>query len=1100
MRSIVIPVWCLAAVLVSGSAWSGIQSARPSLKIQQGHAYEVAGVDFAPGGRILASVSGAATIKLWDTTTGKQIRNFGKGNQSAAYSLAYSPDGRLIVVGGDSGELSVFDTASGLLVHELHTSPGFGSVWNVSFLPDSRSVLVTASSSLELWDIIEGKLLRVIKTGEESVKSCAVSPDGKIALSASGDRLMRLWSLETGALIRTFPKFSNDLAVVNFSPDGKYALSAEFGRHLVKQWSVSDAKLIRTFTGHRNVVTSVSMSPDGTRILSTARDGTVRLWNVASGAADQITPVDFDNHAIAGRFSPDGSQFAAGFVDCSLRVWKTKDKTQTQHFRKQSPGIESIALTPDGSHVLAAGKGSTLKLWDIQRAQLEKVYPAQMGEFTSCAILPDGKRFIAARVDGQISMMNLADGDAIRTYTGRSSEEYVFLQLSADGSRFVAAPRGSYGKQLELYETETGTLIRKIPTYQHYVGGAVLSPDGRQVYGRWKEKECFGADVDTGKIIWQSDDSKAMYWFLYHPSGVRLLKRDSAGKATLLELPGGRQLASFTMDAAPGGWVSRHTHALSADGTRVLMLNLDVLYLSMENGQLLRRLEGHEIAPRSVRITPDGAYGVTASQDGMLRVWNLSTGAWTSFMASADGSQWITFNSENYWDGSPDCGDFVAMVSGNQSWNIDQFAVRNNRPDLILDVLPKHDDEQQRHFHDQYLRRLRKMGFVNGRGEPDESLVLGELHVPQAVIAESKQSGKFMDIVCSLSDAKYALKRYNVYVNDVPIFGAYGREISGREQTVRERIELSSGRNKIEVSCMNEHGAESLRPLVTAEHRQPVKGRLYYIGFGVSRYRSADLNLKYAAKDAEDLGAVFSRMGRNYAEVRVHTFTDENCTVANIRAAKALLKDARPDDTVVLFIAGHGIHDTDRDDTYYFATHEADQANLAGSAADFDIIEDILQGIAPRNKFFLMDTCESGEIERDVERDYYAMAERRGIAPRAIVVKDKRAASARPRTYLALRNRYIYNDLVRRSGSIVFSSSRGGELSYESDDLRNGFFTNRLIAAMRGAGDADRNGMVSTDEIRSFVIAEVPKMAEGRQNPVVDRDNLYQKFTFPVTP
>ena len=170
---------------------------------------------------------------------------------------------------------------------------------------------------------------------------------------------MRLWSLETGALIRTFPKFSNDLAVVNFSPDGKYALSAEFGRHLVKQWSVSDAKLIRTFTGHRNVVTSVSLSPDGTRILSTARDGTVRLWNVASGAAELITPVDFDNHAIAGRFSPDGSQFAAGFVDCSLRVWKTKDKTQTQHFRKQSPGIESIALTPDGSHVLAAGKGST---------------------------------------------------------------------------------------------------------------------------------------------------------------------------------------------------------------------------------------------------------------------------------------------------------------------------------------------------------------------------------------------------------------------------------------------------------------------------------------------------------------------------------------------------------------------------------------------------------------------------------------------------------------------------------------------------------------------------------------------------------------------
>jgi hypothetical protein len=159
----------------------------------------------------------------------------------------------------------------------------------------------------------------------------------------------------------------------------------------------------------------------------------------------------------------------------------------------------------------------------------------------------------------------------------------------------------------------------------------------------------------------------------------------------------------------------------------------------------------------------------------------------------------------------------------------------------------------------------------------------------------------------------------------------------------------------------------------------------------------------------------------------------------------------------------------------------------------FDEVEAILQGVAPRQKLFLMDTCESGEADEKAETTTLAQATSRGISSRGIKRAQAAATTtvAPPQTrraWVLERNRYVYNDLLRRSGAVVLSSSRGSELSYERADLENGVFTHALIGAI------SEGKPIEIHALRDRVSKAVSEATGGLQNPTIDRDNLSAKF------
>ena len=264
---------------------------------------------------------------------------------------------------------------------------------------------------------------------------------------------------------------------------------------------------------------------------------------------------------------------------------------------------------------------------------------------------------------------------------------------------------------------------------------------------------------------------------------------------------------------------------------------------------------------------------------------------------------------------------------------------------LLLAAWPPAGGEYRRKGELGFAERLQLLPFLLARLE--ESVLDGEYHVPVSRILDLRREGRQAVLTLELGDSRYALKSYSVFVNDVPLFGAIGKPAGGAGRRITERFPLCAGANKIEVSCLNERGAESWRAAARVESDLPAAERLYFLGFGVSRYRNPALNLGYADKDVRDLAAAFQGMrGGRFREVFVRTWLNEQATSSAVAQARSFLKEAEADDTVAQFIAGHGLHDYDRAATYYFLTYEADLNDLSRTAADFDRIEELLQGSA----------------------------------------------------------------------------------------------------------------------------------------------------------
>ncbi|MFT4601999.1 MAG: hypothetical protein ACI857_002185 [Arenicella sp.] len=432
-------------------------------------------------------------------------------------------------------------------------------------------------------------------------------------------------------------------------------------------------------------------------------------------------------------------------------------------------------------------------------------------------------------------------------------------------------------------------------------------------------------------------------------------------------------------------------------------------------------------------------------------------------------------------------GDEIYFVKDLTYYPFEQFDLKYNRPDIILDRLGYADSALVDAYHAAYQKRLKKMGFT-------EDMLQDDFHLPEIEIENFEEMPTLhdqgsIDIRLKIEDSKYKLDRINVWVNDVAVYGTDG--ISLRDKNVQKysttlSVDLAKGNNKVQVSVLNQAGAESYKETFeiecTAGKTEP---NLYLITIGESEFEQADFNLTYAAKDAKDIAALFEKSSA-YGEVKTKTLVNEEVTIENVIALKSFLTEADINDEVMIFIAGHGVLDANLD--YFFATYDMDFQNPADKGLAYEDLESLLDGIKPLKKTLMIDACHSGEIDKDeVELAVADVNESDDIQFRVVGNTATPKLGSQNTSELT---KSLFTDLRKGTGATIISSAGGMEFAMEGDDWSNGLFTYCFINGIKTkAADYDKNGEIWLSEIKKYVSEQVTLLSGGKQQPTARIEN-----------
>ncbi len=582
-------------------------------------------VAFSPDGKVLATGDTNGEIRLWQVADGKQLLT-GRGHTGWVCSATFSPDGHVLASGSKDQTVKLWDTSTGQCLATLQGHSG--EIWSVAFSSDGQMLASSSEDqTVKLWDMGIGQCLQTLQGQGGRVWSVAFSPDSHMLASGSDDHMVRLWDVNTGQCFKTLQGHTHLVWSVAFSPDGHTLASACHDR-TVKLWELSTGRCLQTLRGHSDWVHSVAFSPDSHRLASSSEDQTVKLWDIGTSQCLKTLQVQGDGvWSIA--FSSDGQTLASGYDDQVVRLWDVSTGRCLKTLQGYVNGLWSIAFSPDGQ-VLASGNGDqTVKLWKVSTGQCLKTLRGHSSRVTSVTFSPDGQILASGSSDQTVKLWEVSTGQCLRTLRGHNSR-VTSVTFIPKGHLLASS---SYDLTVKLWDISTGRCLQTLQGHTHRVWSVAFNPDGQILASGSHDQSVKLWDVSSGRCLQTLEGHTNWIWSVTFSLDGHLLASGSGDQTVKLwDVSSGQCLTTLQ-----GVSNSVYSTAFSVDGRTLASGNGDptVKLWDVNTGQCLKNLEGHAKWVWSVVFSPDGRTLASGSEDATIKVWDVKTGECLKTLKSA---------------------------------------------------------------------------------------------------------------------------------------------------------------------------------------------------------------------------------------------------------------------------------------------------------------------------------------------------------------------------------------------------------------------------------------------------------------------------------
>ncbi len=347
-------------------------------------------ISFSPDGALLAVAANSGEISVWDID--QRCRTLNTKLGQGLRVVRFCPDGRALLCGYIDGGLHVvklpsFEKAFGLSGHKDAVSSAAYSSDGTKLFSSSRD------GTVRIWNAMDGEFLSIVHCHDSGVEDVSLSPDGRhfctIPYADSGPSLERasespkpvikIWESQTGRESATLLGHEAPIAAVAFSPDGKHLASAGgsvLGNDcLIRIWSISNQCMVNSFRGHTKKIQSICYSPNGKWLCSGSWDNTVRIWDPkAEGGPGSLRQHDGNVYGLL--FSPDGSRLASSaFEENRILIWDVDSGIIERELIGHEALVRCFRFSKDGRFLLSGGGSKydgvdcKVRLWDVESGE-----------------------------------------------------------------------------------------------------------------------------------------------------------------------------------------------------------------------------------------------------------------------------------------------------------------------------------------------------------------------------------------------------------------------------------------------------------------------------------------------------------------------------------------------------------------------------------------------------------------------------------------------------------------------------------------------------------------------------------------------------------